>query len=883
MSKSWKSNKKLSLLVAGALGFGLTFGMTPSQALAATMTVTQSTENVNYFSTSDGQTFTKWADVQNYVKTQTAAGNTVVLDGSDPSSNLMDDIDGNELTVSKSGTVTVKGHTNTATVVGGTADSTVKMGTTVSGSNVNLSSIDVTATGHKTKIDVDGSVDKLNIDGAKSVTKTSSGELKVGELSVSNTPFTVESGTITATTTTLGSGTELSTTGGSLKTTTLALESGSSIASGTSVTADTVVASSAKAAEVAATAKIKNSSGKLATVSLDTSSMTSDEITAATKTLKDANIPVATSSTISGATTVKAVTDALAANDKVTIDKEAAKSIQNTDITIPAGKELVVSDGTSTIDAKTTSDKAATVQINGRELNSGKAGDAVELESLEITASQSKPITNNLTDAKIGTLTVNSGAVTTGDVTATKLVVTSSDVTITPASTSTKIKASTVAIDPANASVLSTITSNLTGADGTGYPTFTKADGTGLTSDEMKTLTSNAGYAEGTVLPYLDSTTGKVAEYKVPSSTTTDPTHDEALAAVEKDIETNVANANPFTTQLPTAANLDEKAEAYIDQYTNLSDSDKATIKSKLVAATQQAAKPAAATSLGAARATMVMSDLFADGVADRTSDLRAGEPASALAGEDDSDTVWVAIKGGKTDVDNSDYYDKSTVKVVTYQAGYDFKVGPNDYLGLFLGSATGSVDPNAKYGSKVDIEHAFNGGLYGTHAFANNQYIDYMLEGGKFDNKANGSTWGTSNFGGSLGYGIKIAQNDNLTINPYIRFKYDRISTDSYTVGGNVMKSDDTNAFSGKIGVNLLTNYGLYGGLAYSRGFSGSYDAYINGIAMPSDDFDSNVIYLNLGYRGTLNDNTLYNVNLEKTFVDYDGWSALGRLDFKF
>ena len=38
---------------------------------------------------------------------------------------------------------------------------------------------------------------------------------------------------------------------------------------------------------------------------------------------------------------------------------------------------------------------------------------------------------------------------------------------------------------------------------------------------------------------------------------------------------------------------------------------------------------------------------------------------------------------------------------------------------------------------------------------------------------------------------------------------------------------------------------------------------------------------YLNLGYHGYVNNYTQVNVNLEKTFGDYDGWTAEGRIDF--
>lgn len=576
--------------------------------------------------------------------------------------------------------------------------------------------------------------------------------------------------------------------------------------------------------------------------------------------------------------------------DVVTLDADTANALSS--VKVPAGKTIKVTDSKNGGSFSATPKADTTVTIDG---NTISAADGTAFSDITVNA-PGRTIVNNVKGLTADTLTVAAGAIKTGDFTATTLTITGGTITgINGAKPTANVK--NVQIDPANGALLKTIKLPST-------VNYLSASGALLSEVELKTLAANAEYAVGTQL--TSTKDGKTTTYTVKDESAEEAAKKEAAttkAKAEKAeilAEATVESLNkidPFhgAGALPTLESIEKDVKAFNANPTNgyskdvlgvtISDEELATLKANLVKSyrTSESTKSLASTSLAAARATTVMSSLFADGVADRTSDLREGTPASALAGEDGSDTVWVAIKGGKTDVDN-DNYDESTVRLVTYQAGYDFQVGPNDYLGLFLGSASGSVDPNSKYGSNIDIEHAFNGGVYGTHSFANNQYIDYMLEGGQFDNKANGKTWGTSNFGGALGYGIKIAQNDNLTINPYIRFKYDRISTDDYTTApGNLVKSDDTNAFSGKLGVNFLTNYGLYGGLAYSRGFSGSYDAYINGIAMPSDDFDSNVIYLNLGYRGTLNDNTLYNVNLEKTFVDYDGWSALGRLDFKF
>lgn len=134
------------------------------------------------------------------------------------------------------------------------------------------------------------------------------------------------------------------------------------------------------------------------------------------------------------------------------------------------------------------------------------------------------------------------------------------------------------------------------------------------------------------------------------------------------------------------------------------------------------------------------------------------------------------------------------------------------------------------------------------------------------------------------VGYGVKLAQGDRLTWNPYVQLAYDRISVDSYTTrSGNVIKSDDSNNWTAKLGVNLIDASGLYGGVAYSRGLSGSYNAYINGVAMPTNDYNANVLYLSLGYRASMAKNAVLDLSMEKTFMDYKGWTAAGKVNFYF
>ena len=236
-------------------------------------------------------------------------------------------------------------------------------------------------------------------------------------------------------------------------------------------------------------------------------------------------------------------------------------------------------------------------------------------------------------------------------------------------------------------------------------------------------------------------------------------------------------------------------------------------------------------------------------------------------------------------DVDGGDVYSKSVINTNNFQLGYDTQIGTNDYLGAYIGTTTGNADFNgpARNG-RIDIDNSFDFGVYGTHMLPNDQYIDYMVHTGKFDSEYDSSKWGTTDTGAMVGYGAKIAQGDRLTLNPYIQLAYDKISVDSYaTRAGNVIKSDDSNNWTAKLGMNLIDASGLYGGVAYSRGLSGSYNAYINGVAMPASDNNANVLYLSLGYRASMAKNAVLDLSMEKTFMDYKGWTAAGKVNFYF
>lgn len=346
-------------------------------------------------------------------------------------------------------------------------------------------------------------------------------------------------------------------------------------------------------------------------------------------------------------------------------------------------------------------------------------------------------------------------------------------------------------------------------------------------------------------------------------------------------LETEIANANGNTD---LQADLEAKKAELQSKLNNVSFAEGMQAKAaELTAAVQQAGKTAAAPGVASARTATVVTNVMTANVTGRISELR-GFASAVDEGRPAPDNVWFQYKHTNMDVDNGDVYGKSTVKTNNYQLGYDAKVGPNDYLGAYIGTTTGNVEFNAPaVTDRTDIDNAYDFGIYGTHMLPSDQYIDYMIHTGKFDSKYNGATWGTKDTGAMVGYGAKIAQNDRLTWNPYIQLAYDKVSVDGYMAGSNYIASDDSNNWTAKLGINLLDVSGFYGGLAYSRGLSGSYNAYINGVPMPSQDNNANVLYMSLGYRANMSRNVFLDLNMEKTFADYNGWTAAGKVNFYF
>lgn len=456
----------------------------------------------------------------------------------------------------------------------------------------------------------------------------------------------------------------------------------------------------------------------------------------------------------------------------------------------------------------------------------------------------------------------------------------------------------------------------------------------------VKVVTSDGALPDKTITEAIQNATG--AEVKISATSeaaeTAKADAEKAVADADKALEqvnefaakdaSEVAQANPFTTKLPSASDIAAIANPSSDKMTAVEgattdletaigkleteianangntdlqaelENKKAELENKmaglsneglqakaaeLTAAVQQAGKTAAAPGVASARTATVVTNVMTANVTGRTSELR-GFASAVDEGRPAPDNVWFQYKHTNMDVDNGDVYGKSTVKTNNYQLGYDAKVGPNDYLGAYVGTTTGNVEFNAPaVTDRTDIDNAYDFGIYGTHMLPSDQYIDYMIHTGKFDSKYNGVTWGTKDAGAMIGYGAKIAQNDRLTWNPYIQLAYDKVSVDGYMAGPNYIASDDSNNWTAKLGINLLDVSGFYGGLAYSRGLSGSYNAYINGVPMPSQDNNANVLYMSLGYRANMSRNVFLDLSMEKTFADYNGWTAAGKVNFYF
>lgn len=907
MMKSKKTNKKLALMVGMALSFGVAYGMAPSDvALAAT--VVGHSEADGYTIQIDGGEVSKYDDVGDDdngfykgLKDRLAVASEVITinvnDGA-----LRDSIKDKEFTLGNSTQVNVNySDNNSFSVVAGESGGKITLASdgTVTGSGGGVSLVANLQEGKTSTLGAwTGAVNTLTVNGADGSTLELKGSNEFTTIEVkdgtnvtldSSANITAESmsvaGSITADGSAKINAKDIQATGDiTLTGATVGDEVKTISSTGGAVTADALGSS---VESVTAKGDVSIATLGTATTAVSGKNVT---ITDAVNN-ENTNITATGKLTVSGGITKAG--DVVAGDVDATGKNITAKSLQATgDITA------------TSVTADTISAKDMTVGTLTTTANSN-----VNVSSLTINTEYNGSAGGSVTT---GTLTIGDGATTfteLGNVTAEKIV----------------LKAN--GDDLANNNVSSDTLKGIKNSAG-GTPVIGLTDLTsGTISDDLKNavrvalgLGADAPlviYDQGAQDDAFEAVNGK---YEAAETAIANCANELAkISAVE------VANADPFNAKLPTASELatlaadgDNDSEKFAKARDALLEAkgtlttalekpsiDKAAISAKLAevnsklaamptsaadqaakltAAVQQAGKTAAAPAVTSARAATAITTVLTNNVVTRTAEIR-GFASAVDEGRPEPDKMWFQYKHTNMDVDGGDVYSKSTINTNNFQLGYDTQIGTNDYLGAYIGTTTGNADFNGPARSgRIDIDNSFDFGVYGTHMLPNDQYIDYMVHTGKFDSEYDSSKWGTTDTGAMVGYGAKIAQGDRLTMNPYIQLAYDKISVDSYTTrAGNVIKSDDSNNWTAKLGMNLIDASGLYGGVAYSRGLSGSYNAYINGVAMPTSDYNANVLYLSLGYRASMAKNAVLDLSMEKTFMDYKGWTAAGKVNFYF
>lgn len=962
--------KRLSAMMAAAFSFGAAFSLTPSDALAATVEITQ--VGTDYVFTVDGTPSNvpakEFAAKFNEV-TSTAKNDIFVTGGA--RSAIAGIADGVKLAPGTTLSVNKPGDSNYVTLKNGAKESTLKVdGTKVTGKDVNLDSLTVKATGQSADVDLTGNVGKLSMDGASNVgLKTTDGTLKVSTLDVKGTALSGTANVEAATANLAGA--KLN--GTQLKADTVTVDKDTKF-DNAKVTATTVKVDNDSAAAVADLIKKGTIAPAADKLNVNTSAVTDAALKAKITELKNvAATDVKSTYTpadfaggklmldgqeYSGDNLAAGIAEAFKKGAKsFSLDKDTAKAIKGQRLTVPATKTLTVSDGANTVTATTAKDSV--VKLEGGTKVTAESG---ALSSVTVDA-PSQTVNADLSKLETaGDVTVKAGNVEAGDK------VTAKTVTIAGGT----IKAGTLkaekilADDPVDA--LKNIT-NLNAASG-GTIQLAKANGTTYTQAELDAIATaiKSKIAPNETLKSGDLKSEVKGEGK-PTYGNFDPKKPaESLGKIlaqdyksakeyRKAVRDNVTalNAtsvaatfaydsyNPFTNDVAIANKtqvenvLNTKSYTTDDlkdfssrlsylktEYAKLSKEDQKKFKdtfdyldnlnklvgevlkssteaerakaikalnaeqaSVLVEKAVEKGKIAAGVGVTASRTASVINDVIAGNIANRTADLRAGELAAAAPtrAEGTPNNIWFQIRHSNQDVETgSTGYADSKVKATTYQLGYDYQVSDTDYLGLYLASTTGSAEFNGAFGGSADIKSSFDAGLYGTHVLTNGQYLDYYLHKGKFSLDHMGASAKTDDFGAMVGYGVKIRNSDDLIVNPYINFAYDKLSFDAFSyANGNTVSADDQTNFSTKLGVNFDWTSGLTAGIAYSRGFSGTYNPYINGIALPGVDNDYNVFYLSLGYKNYLNPTTYLNVSVDKTFADYKGWIASGRVNFFF
>lgn len=900
-----KSKKKLALLVSMALTVGSTLAVNPMDVYAASVTWDAENSNYNVLVGEDTYSFTEAGDAVDKVIAGLKNDKNLTIDFTD--SAWSSDFNKAEalVTALQSKDVTLQGGAKVDLTYADGGKYVFTNGENESNLTVDASNV-LTIDGNMDSVNVTvGSVKDAEIKVAndKTVSSIIINEGSANELKLTGTGTVTKLDakgdiTVSATDTTL---TEIEVAGGKTLTTSGAVTAGSITGNGNVIAGDALeVTGDINAANVTI-------NGALTANKVTASTVKAESVTAD---VKADSLELTSAVTVDGSKTWDVGT--LKTTGGLTVS-DASKLTANS---IESKGALELSDTKNTL--------TATNITSGGALNIANAGNVAE--GANITAKGD--LTVSAGDLKAGSLSVN-GKLDAGENTITAdSVAFGSGATIT--STKANIKADAVTIDTTsmNANEIKKLAIAPKTENGTVNVKVVTTSGT-LEEDTQKAIEQATGDSKVIV-----NVTSAAAEEAKAGADAAIARADDELGKVNefaaKDAA-EVAKANPFTTKLPSAsdiaaianptsvqmsavegtatglrdaiddldteiikaegngntklkAELENKKAELQSKLNNVSSAEGLQAKAaELTAAVQQAGKTAAAPGVASARTATVVTNVMTANVTGRTSELR-GFASAVDEGRPAPDNVWFQYKHTNMDVDNGDVYGKSTVKTNNYQLGYDAKVGPNDYLGAYIGTTTGNVEFNAPaVTDRTDIDNAYDFGIYGTHMLPSDQYIDYMIHTGKFDSKYNGVTWGTKDTGAMIGYGAKIAQNDRLTWNPYIQLAYDKVSVDSYMAGANYIASDDSNNWTAKLGINLLDVSGFYGGLAYSRGLSGSYNAYINGVPMPSQDNNANVLYMSLGYRANMSRNVFLDLSMEKTFADYNGWTAAGKVNFYF
>lgn len=980
--------KRLSAMMAAAFSFGAAFSLTPSDALAAQVEVSQS--GTDYVFTVDGTASNVLAKdfAAEFNKVTSTANNQIYVTGGARGA-IAGIADGVKLAPGTTLTVNKPWDTNYVTLKNGAKESTLKVtGSGVTGTDVNLDSLKVQATGQSADVNLTGNVGKLSMTGASNVTlNTGSGSLKVSKLDVKGTALNGAANVEAATANLEGA----KLTGTQLKADTVTVDAATTF-DNAKVTATTVKVNNDTAAAVADLINKGTIAPAADKLNVNTSAVTDPSLKAKINELKNvAATDVKSSYTpadfaggkltldgkeYAGNTLAAGITEAYKKGAKsIELDPATVQKVTRQDITIPADKTLAVSEGTDRAVVKTAKETVVELKDGVVKAKSGALA-SIEYHATPVPGDD-KTINADLSALETaGDVTVTSGIVNVGDK------VTAKTVKIAPAATITAktLKAEKIVTDDLT-DALKNITT-LAAANGTAVKlektdgtTYTEADFNALSKENrdklLKKIPSNQSlglsdkaitgtgekyteypafdpkkpiesvakilaqdYTEGdTAKQYRDKVGDKVTALNATSVTATfaydsyNPFTDDVAIANKTQVDNILKTTDYTTAQLQEFHNrfeyltnvvteeyakenlpydylvkvkdlVDEALKAAKEDDAGSTDATKAA-RAKAIAAlnAEQAdtlayqavekGKIAAGAGVTASRTASVINDAIAGNIANRTADLRAGELAAAAPtrAEGTPNNIWFQIRHSNQDVEtgNTGYAD-SKVKATIYQLGYDYQASDTDYLGLYLASTTGSAEFNGAFGGSADIKSSFDAGLYGTHVLTNGQYLDYYLHKGKFSLNHAGASAKTDDFGAMVGYGVKIRNNEDLIVNPYINFAYDKLSFDTFSyANGNTISADDQTNFSTKLGVNFDWTNGLTAGIAYSRGFSGSYNPYINGIALPGVDNDYNVFYLSLGYKNYLNPTTYLNVSVDKTFADYKGWIASGRVNFFF